>query len=122
MKTPLPKLSTAPCPCCGDGMSTSSSGDWICFTCGTVLIKDHTTLNDHQVRTALAPVIDWFQSDEQPERPTMDILREVVKELVEDRHQLLAIQRILGGAFAATELPDTQRMEDEYEHGKNVTQ
>ena len=33
----------------------------------------------------LAPVLDWYQSDEQPERAPLDILRDIVDDLQSDR-------------------------------------
>lgn len=38
----------------------------------------------------LAPVIDWYQSDEHPQRPLLDILRDVVDDLQSDRAAALA--------------------------------
>lgn len=42
-------------------------------------------IDDDNVSKALAPVLDWFQSDEHEPRPTLDILRDVVAELQMDR-------------------------------------
>ncbi|WP_339696024.1 hypothetical protein [Celeribacter baekdonensis] len=46
------------------------------------------------IREALEPVIDWYQSDEVPGRNTVDIVRDVVADLVEDREAILNVQRI----------------------------
>jgi hypothetical protein len=46
-----------------------------------------------RMRGALTPVLDWFQSDEHDERPTVDILRDVVAELQSDRADVLRLRR-----------------------------
>lgn len=48
-----------------------------------------------EVREALAPVIDWYQSDEVPGRNTADIVRDVVADLQEDRKAALILQKIV---------------------------
>lgn len=50
---------------------------------------------DTELRKILEPVLDWFQSDEEDERPTEDVLREVVQTLQEDRRDLLDLQQKL---------------------------
>ena len=37
----------------------------------------------------LEPVLDWYQSDEQPERPPLEILRDIVADLQTDRAENL---------------------------------
>lgn len=49
---------------------------------------------DDPIRRALAPVLHWYQSDEQPERPTLDIVRDIVEDLEEDRADNLRMRRI----------------------------
>lgn len=48
-----------------------------------------------QARRQLAPVIDWYQPDDQPERPFFSILNEMVSDLQEDRAELLKKQRLV---------------------------
>jgi hypothetical protein len=47
------------------------------------------------IREALAPVIDWYQSDEVPGRNTVDIVRDVVADLQEDRRAALILAKIV---------------------------
>lgn len=47
-----------------------------------------------EIREALAPVIDWYHSDEHPDRNTVDIVSDVVSDLQEDRAALINAQRI----------------------------
>lgn len=47
------------------------------------------------IREALAPVIDWYQSDEHPGRNTVDIVRDVVSDLQEDRAASLLLTKIV---------------------------
>lgn len=46
-------------------------------------------LND-DLLAVLAPVLDWYQSDEHPEREPLDILRDIVADLQTDRADALA--------------------------------
>jgi hypothetical protein len=48
-----------------------------------------------EIREALAPVIDWYQSDEVPGRNTADIVRDVVADLEADRKAALILARIV---------------------------
>lgn len=48
---------------------------------------------DGDVRNALGPVLDWYQSDEEADRPLADIAADVAADLSEDRAELLAIKR-----------------------------
>ena len=48
-----------------------------------------------QIRDLLAvlePVLDWYQSDEHPERDPLDILRDIVADLQSDRADLLTLR------------------------------
>lgn len=54
---------------------------------------DYVTEED--VRKALAPVIDWFQSDNDHPRPILDILKDVAEELDRDRRDNLKFRRAL---------------------------
>lgn len=61
-------------------------GSDFCPTCGDPTIADsHRRATLNEVREILAPVIDWFESDERDGIPTLEILRDVVKELQNDR-------------------------------------
>lgn len=69
-----------------------------------------------EIGEAIAPVLDWFQSDEHPPRPTADILRDVVEELRNDRQDVLrmsaALRRCvsaLDGLLGDRDLPEDDR-------------
>jgi hypothetical protein len=47
------------------------------------------------VRKALEPVLHWYQSDEHGERPTIDIIHDVVADLQNDRNAALLLHRIV---------------------------
>jgi len=47
-----------------------------------------------EIREALEPVIDWYQSDEHPGRRTVDIVQDVVSDLQLDRSHCLQVQRL----------------------------
>lgn len=47
-----------------------------------------------KIREALAPVMDWYQSDEHPGRNTVDIVQDVVSDLVDDRTALINAQKV----------------------------
>ena len=44
------------------------------------------------VQAAVAPVLDWYQSDEQPPRPLAEIVADVVADLQADRTELLGLR------------------------------
>lgn len=44
----------------------------------------------------LAPVLDWYQSDEQPAREPLDILRDIVNDLQSDRAEVMALRAQIG--------------------------
>lgn len=48
------------------------------------------------IRNALAPVLGWYQPDDAPERPTHDIVRDVVADLQADRAETLRLHAALG--------------------------
>ena len=48
-----------------------------------------------EIREALDPVIDWYQSDEHPGRNTVDIVRDVVADLQGDRAASLLLAKIV---------------------------
>jgi hypothetical protein len=47
------------------------------------------------LRSILAPVMDWYQPDDQHARPLADILRDIVADLQDDRASLLRIEQAL---------------------------
>lgn len=47
-----------------------------------------------KIREELDPVIGWYQSDEVPGRNTVDIVRDVVSDLVDDRAAIGNVQRL----------------------------
>ena len=60
-------------------------------------------LND-DLLAVLGPVIDWYQSDEHPEREPLDIIRDIVADLQSDRAENLryrpALERVRDTAIA----------------------
>lgn len=58
------------------------------------------------LRAALEPVLDWYQSDEQPPRPLPDIVRDVVTDLQKDRTELLRLEKESHWISTDTALPD----------------
>lgn len=59
-------------------------------------MNESLMIRESDVREALAPVLDWFQSEEDAERPLVSILRDVVQELIDDRNDNLAFGRLAG--------------------------
>lgn len=70
-------------------------------------MSENLMIAESAVREALAPVLDWFQSDEEAERPLVDILRDVVQELVADREDNLKYQNIEHDLRRQVELSDS---------------
>jgi hypothetical protein len=64
------------CPLCGD--PTVATG--------------HRNAFEREVLDIVAPVLDWYQPDDQHLRPLYDILRDIVTDLQTDRAILLKIQ------------------------------
>lgn len=50
-------------------------------------------LND-DLLAVLAPVLDWYQSDEHPDREPLDILRDIVTDLQSDRADSIALGKV----------------------------
>jgi hypothetical protein len=46
------------------------------------------------IRQAIAPVIDWYQSDEHHPRLTVDIIKDIVADLQKDRAEVLKLRRV----------------------------
>jgi hypothetical protein len=57
-------------------------------------VEDTARAEVERLRDALEPILHWYQSDEEPDRSTYDILRDVVSDLEMGRSQLLSVQRI----------------------------
>lgn len=54
----------------------------------------------HDLLAVLAPVLDWYQSDEEAARPPMDILRDIVDDLQSDRKAALVASSAATDALA----------------------
>jgi hypothetical protein len=51
-----------------------------------------SSLNREQVAKALGPIWDWYQSDEEQDRPLDDILRDISADVQKDRHYVLSFR------------------------------
>ena len=49
------------------------------------------------IRQAIEPVIDWYQSDEEHPRLTLDIIKDIVADLQSDRAEVLRLRRKSNG-------------------------
>lgn len=47
------------------------------------------------IAAAIAPVKDWYQSDEEIERPLVDVLTDIVSDLQEDRQEVLEMKGVM---------------------------
>lgn len=52
------------------------------------------TVTRDEIKEALGDVYDWYQSDEQHDRPILDILRDVAADLKQDRADNLRITEL----------------------------
>ena len=52
-----------------------------------------TTPSAEAMREALNPVWHWYQPDDRPDRPLIDILSDVVGNLIDDRDELLRLRK-----------------------------
>lgn len=105
-----------------------STGEWVLEVSGEIddthLICRHTQPGDlapeqvpglpalHGVeaaaRSALGPVLDWYQSDEEHDRPLPDLIADVAADLASDRAELLALRRALAEIRDMTGEPGTR--------------
>jgi hypothetical protein len=60
------------------------------------------------VRAALGPVLDWYQSDEEHDRPLPDLIADAAADLAADREELLALRRALAEIRDRTGEPGTR--------------
>lgn len=51
-------------------------------------------MTEQELRAVLEPIMHWYQSDEQPERPVLDVLTDVITDLQQDRKTLLRMQEL----------------------------
>lgn len=78
-----------------------------CPTCNDPSVADsHRRAFERDMLEVLKPVLDWFQSDEQPPRPPMEILRDVVAELQADRRVSLKAMEAVRKFLAACRCVD----------------
>lgn len=75
-------------------------------TQGTVAALAEVANEIRAVRTAITPVIDWYQSDEVPLRPLAEIVGDIVTDLQNDRRETLTLRTAL---HAAQQERDTTR-------------
>lgn len=61
-------------------------------------------------RSALGPVLDWYQSDEEHDRPLPDLISDAAADLAADREELLALRRALAEIRDRTGEPETRAM------------
>lgn len=59
-------------------------------------------------RSALGPVLDWYQSDEEHDRPLPDMIADAAADLAADREELLALRRALAEIRDRTGEPETR--------------
>lgn len=59
-------------------------------------------------RAALGPVLDWYQSDEEPDRPLPELISDAAQDLAADRAELLALRRALAEIRDRTGEPGTR--------------
>lgn len=57
--------------------------------------EDQPQVGSDALLAALKPVIDWYQSDEQPPRNPIDIIRDIVEDLQSDRADCLRLRRAM---------------------------
>jgi hypothetical protein len=109
-----------------------STGEWVLELAGAInetsLTCRHTQPGDlapeevpglpalHGVeaaaRSALGPVLDWYQPDEEMERPLPELIADAAEGLVADRTELLALRRSLIGIRDRTGEPETREAAD----------
>lgn len=63
-------------------------------------------------RAALGPVLDWYQPDEEMERPLPELIADAAEDLVADRTELLALRRSLIGIRDRTGEQETREAAD----------
>lgn len=59
-------------------------------------------------RAALGPVLDWYQPDEEHDRPLPDLIADAAADLEADRTELLALRRALAEIRDRTGEPETR--------------
>lgn len=59
-------------------------------------------------RAALGPVLDWYQPDEEPDRPLPELIADAAQDLAADRAELLALRRALAEIRDRTGEPGTR--------------
>lgn len=71
-----------------------------------------------RLREALEPVLHWYQSDEQPDRPLLDIIADIVADLQVDRTECLRLTALLRPEAEAPAQydPTTQPYDEPFRH------
>lgn len=59
-------------------------------------------------RAALGPVLDWYQPDEEQDRPLPELIADAAQDLAADRAELLALRRALAEIRDRTGEPETR--------------
>ncbi len=61
-------------------------------------------------RSAFGPVLDWYQPDEEPDRPLNDLITDAAADLAADREELLALRQALAEIRDRTGEPETREL------------
>ncbi|MCA9771444.1 MAG: hypothetical protein KC466_03490, partial [Myxococcales bacterium] len=64
-------------------------------------------------RAALGPVLDWYQPDEEQDRPLRELIADAAQDLAADRAELLALRRALAEIRDRTGEPGTRLLAQE---------
>jgi hypothetical protein len=63
---------------------------------------------EEEARAALGPVLYWYQPDEEPDRPLIELIKDAAADLAADRAELLALRRALAEIRDRTGEPGTR--------------
>lgn len=105
-----------------------STGEWVLEIAGAIndtsLVSRHTQPGDLSpedvpglpalhgaeaaARSAFGPVLDWYQPDEEPDRPLNDLITDAATDRAADRAELLALRRALAEIRDRTGEPETR--------------
>jgi len=61
-------------------------------------------------RAALGPVLDWYQADEEPDRPLTELITDAATDLAADRAELIMLRRALAKIRDRTGEPGTRAL------------
>jgi len=63
---------------------------------------------EEEARAALGPVLYWYQPDEEPDRPLIELIGDAAQDLAVDRAELIALRRALAEIRDTTGEPETR--------------